>query len=75
MKVVKFSLVGLIVVFVIVIVVFSKDYFSTNGKVISNSKSTSIKNSNSITFMYETEEGSGEYQVSSDIEWPTGDYI
>ena len=74
MKVVKFSLVGLIVVFVIVIVVFSKDYFSTNGKVISNSKSTSIKNSNSITFMYETEEGSGEYQVSSDIEWPTGDY-
>lgn len=49
---------------------------STQKIVISNDDSNkSIVNNNALTMMYETEAGSGEYQVSSDTMWPQDGYI
>ena len=39
-----------------------------------NSFKEKITNSNALTMMYETEAGSGEYQVSSDTTWPQEGY-
>ena len=35
----------------------------------------SVVQSNALTMMYETEAGSGEYQVTSDTTWPQDGYI
>ena len=43
-------------------------------KIISNTKTENILNTNSLTMMYETDYQSGEYQVSSDSEWPQDGY-
>ena len=47
---------------------------NSNHEIISNNQSSNIINTNSLTMMYETEAGSGEYQVSSDNAWPQDGY-
>lgn len=48
----------------------------TNKIVYKNTNNNSqFINSNSLTMMYETETGSGEYQVSTDNTWPQNGYI
>ena len=49
---------------------------TTEKVVISSNKESnrSVVNTNALTMMYETEAGSGEYQVSSDTSWPTDGY-
>ena len=49
---------------------------NTEKVVISSNKESnrSVVNTNALTMMYETEAGSGEYQVSSDTSWPTDGY-
>ncbi len=50
---------------------------NNDEKVIFENESSSnhIVNTNALTMMYETEAGSGEYQVSSDTMWPQDRYI
>ena len=53
------------------------NYQNNNDKAIYESSSTSnnkIVSSNALTMMYETEAGSGEYQVTSDTTWPQEGY-
>ena len=53
------------------------NYQNNNDKAIYESSSTSnnkIFSSNALTMMYETEAGSGEYQVTSDTTWPQEGY-
>lgn len=40
-----------------------------------NEESKQLMNTNALTMMYETEVGSGEYQVSSDTTWPQDGYV
>ena len=54
------------------------NYQNNNDKAIYESSSTSnnkIVRSNALTMMYETEAGSGEYQVTSDTTWPQEGYV
>ena len=48
---------------------------STSKVIISNEESKQLINTNALTMMYETEAGSGEYQVSSDTTWPQEGYV
>ena len=51
-------------------------YVDNNDKlVLKNDSNKQIVNSNAITMMYETDVGSGEYQVSSDNAWPQNGYV
>ena len=49
-------------------------FYNHNNVIIENEDSNKIINSNALTMMYETEAGSGEYQVSSDNAWPESGY-
>ena len=49
--------------------------FNKNYYVLKNEKKESIVSSNAISMMYETEVGSGEYQISTDTTWPSSGYI
>ena len=48
---------------------------NTKRIVISNEESKKLTNNNALTMMYETEAGSGEYQVTSDTTWPQEGYV
>ena len=48
---------------------------NTKRIVISNEESKKLTNNNTLTMMYETETGSGEYQVTSDTTWPQEGYV
>ena len=58
----------------IILVCFASNMYDNNKVIIENEKIDSIIKSNAITMMYETEVGSGEYQVSSDTTWPQEGY-
>ena len=68
-----------IVIFSIVIVIsflVTSLLHNDNKTVLINDKENNyLINSNAITMMYETEIGSGEYQVSNDTNWPGEGYI
>ncbi len=64
-----------IVLIVIAIVAILLINNSTNRVVITNDKEEKVMNTNALTMMYETEAGSGEYQVTSDTTWPQDGYI
>ena len=51
--------------------------FNSDKKILKNSinQNNKIVNSNFLTMMYETEAGSGEYQISNDNTWPVDGYI
>ena len=48
---------------------------STSKVIISNEESKQLINTNALTMMYETEAGSGEYQVTSNTTWPQDGYV
>ena len=59
----------------LVTIVFFNSMGNKENNIISNiEKDEPIINSNMITMMYETEAGSGEYQVTSDTTWPQEGY-
>ena len=64
-----------IVLIVIAIVAILLINNSTSRVVITNDKEEKVMNTNALTMMYETEAGSGEYQVSSDTTWPQEGYV
>ena len=69
-----FSISLLLLILVIIIV----SYFHNNipnGAIITNNKSNTISNTNTLTMMYETGPNTGEYQVSSDTTWPQEGYV
>ena len=64
-----------IVLIVIAIVAILLINNSASRVVITNDKEEKVMNTNALTMMYETEAGSGEYQVSSDTTWPQEGYV
>lgn len=54
-------------------VFISEKNYTSN--VVVNEKSVSNILSNAISMLYETEAGSGEYQISTDTTWPQDDYV
>ena len=69
-----FSISLLLLILVIIIV----SYFYNNipnGAIITNNKSNTTSNTNTLTMMYETGPNTGEYQVSSDTTWPQEGYV
>ena len=62
----------LIVIAIVAILLINN---STSKVIISNEESKQLINTNALTMMYETESGSGEYQVSSDTTWPQDGYV
>ena len=67
----------LIVVILIVIAIVAILLINNSASrvVISIEESKQLINTNALTMMYETEAGSGEYQVSSDTTWPQDGYV
>ena len=63
----------ILVITAIIVILLTND--NTNKVIISNEESKQLMNTNALTMMYETEAGSGEYQVSSDTTWPQDGYI
>lgn len=74
----KINIILIVLIFLllaIILVLLANNNF--NKVVISNkndSKNNIIKY-NVLTMMYETETGSGEYQISNDTKWPQDDYV
>ena len=65
-------LISIISIFAFILLI----YVDNNDKlVLKNDSNKQIVNSNAITMMYETDVGSGEYQVSSDNAWPQNGYV
>lgn len=66
---------GIIICLITVYLVLSN--FDGSERMIfeNNEESNQIVNSNALTMMYETEAGSGEYQVTSDTTWPQEGYV
>ena len=66
-------IISLIVCFFLYLVVIN---LSNNERdILENSTNDQIIKSNALTMMYETEVGSGEYQISNDNYWPGDEYI
>ncbi len=78
-KSLKKSNVILIAIILILLVIIAMLLINNNiDNVVKSNESNfkeNIVNSNALTMMYETEAGSGEYQVSSDTTWPQEGYI
>ena len=70
-KLILFS--GITILILITTLIFT--FYDTDKKVLKNDKQEQIINSNSITMMYETASGSGEYMVSNDSTWPQDGYV
>ena len=62
----------ILVITAIIVILLTND--NTNKVMISNEESKQLMNTNALTMMYETEAGSGEYQISTDNTWPTEGY-
>lgn len=65
----------LLVISISLVIVVNNSY--SNKTVLSDGEVNTEKNntSNMLTMMYETEADSGEYQVASDTNWLSGDYV
>lgn len=59
----------------IIICIFLYPNITSTKKIITNNQESTKINTNSLTMMYETSAGSGEYQVSSDSSWPLEGYV
>ena len=69
----KFSIVAVsILITCCLILLINDNYYE--GKIITDTKTKNILNTNALTMMYETGYQSGEYQVSSDTSWPQSGY-
>lgn len=72
-KIYIISLTIILVVIAIIVILLTNN--NTSKIIINNEESKQLINTNALTMMYETEAGSGEYQVSSDTTWPQDGYI
>ena len=70
-KLILFS--GITILILITTLIFT--FYDTDKKILKNDKQEQIINSNSLTMMYETASGSGEYMVSNDSTWPQDGYV
>ena len=70
-KLILFS--GISILILITTLIFT--FYDTDKKVLKNDKQEQIINSNSLTMMYETASGSGEYMISNDSTWPQDGYV
>ncbi len=72
----KTILIGVVILFTVLVLTCCYLFIiPSNGNVIIESgKSNQFVSTNSLTMMYETEAGSGEYQVSNDTTWPQDGY-
>ena len=70
-KIITFSIVVLIILLSVLVLNFNEG----DRVIYTDEKSNQVMNTNALTMMYETEAGSGEYQVSSDTLWPQDGYI
>ena len=73
----KKVIIGIISVLVVISGCLFVMFNSSNKsyEVITNEIEEKIMNTNALTMMYETEAGSGEYQVTSDTTWPQEGYV
>ena len=73
----KKVIIGIISVLVVISGCLFVMFNSSNKsyEVITNETEEKIMNTNALTMMYETEAGSGEYQVTSDTTWPQEGYV
>ena len=71
----KFVFAGIIIFFIILLTSYYFIILNNDNKIIENIKSNQFISTNALTMMYETEEDSGEYRVSSDNAWPRRDYV
>ena len=71
----KKLVIGSIGILVVLICLYFGISSGTERVVISNEESKQLMNTNALTMMYETEAGSGEYQVTSDTTWPQEGYV
>ena len=72
----KIKLLWISIVLLTVAMITTMFINSNDRKIISNEYSNKrFVNTNSLTMMYETDVGSGEYQVSTDSEWLRDEYI
>ena len=73
----KKVIIGIISVLVVISGCLFVMFNSSNKSyyVITNETEEKIMNTNALTMMYETEAGSGEYQVTSDTTWPQEGYV
>ena len=73
----KKVIIGIISVLVVISGCLFVMFNSSNKSyyVITNNNEEKIMNTNALTMMYETEAGSGEYQVTSDTTWPQEGYV
>ena len=62
-----------IIIFGIIILIVL-NYNEGDRVIYIDEKSNQVVNTNALTMMYETEAGSGEYQVSNDTNWPQEGY-
>ena len=71
------KLLGGSIVFLLVVSTCLYFFIDDQGEkmVIIDDKSNQVINSDTLTMMYETEASSGEYQISSDSEWPQDGYV
>ena len=67
--------IAILILLAIILILLTNN--NINKIVISNESisKNNIINSNALTMMYETEAGSGEYQVTSDTMWPQSGYV
>ena len=70
-EVIIISIVLVLIAIFCIYICFPKD----NKNVLENDKYNKLLYNNALTMMYETEAGSGEYQVTSDTTWPQEGYV
>ena len=65
-----------IIFLIILVCIFIKTIIpKEENEVLKSEKINNIVSSNAISMLYETEAGSGEYQISNDTSWPSSGYI
>ena len=63
------------ILFINLTLIIVNNNYNNDKHVLENGKSSRIINSNALTMMFETEAGSGEYQVASENSWPQEGYV
>ena len=71
----KVSIIIFLILFINLALIIVNNNYNNDKRVLENGKSSGIINSNALTMMFETEAGSGEYQVVSENSWPQDGYV
>lgn len=70
----KFYILGVLILLSLIVIILYFVNYIPNRKIIMDETSNNFISSKALTMMYETEYDSGEYQASSDSNWPTDGY-